>query len=98
MIKGLELLSCGESLRVVGLFRLEKKRLGGSASVYGHLKWGNNEDGAKLFQAVSSDRKRGNGHKQKCIRFCLNMRKHFLTVMVTYHGYRLSKGCESSGT
>lgn len=35
------------------------------------------EDRAKILSVVSSGRIRGNGHKLKCRRFCLNIRKHF---------------------
>jgi len=78
MIQALEHLSHQEKLRELGLFSLEKRRLKGNLiNVCKYLQRGCKGNRARLFSVVPSGRARGNGHKMKHSRFCLNISKHF---------------------
>ena len=80
------------ALQCEALFSLEKRRLRGDlrkASKY--LQGGCQEDGARLFPVVPSDRTRGNKHKLKQRKLQLKMRKNFFPLRVTEPWPRLPR-------
>jgi len=81
------------------LFSLEKRRLRGDLrNAYKYLQGGGQEDGARLFPVVPSDRTRGNGHNLKQRKLQLKMRKNFFPLRVTEPWRRLLRGAVESSS
>jgi len=92
MMRGLEPLSYEVRLRELGLFRLKRRRLRRDLiNAYKYLKGGCQEDGARLFSVVPSNRTRGNGHKLKLRKFQLSVRKNFFPLSVMEHWHMLPR-------
>jgi len=64
---------------------------GGLRNASKYLQSGCQEDRAKLFSVLRSDRTRGNGHKLKHGKFRLNMRKNYFPLRVTEPWHRLPR-------
>ena len=90
MMRCLEHFPYEESLRALGLFCLEERRLRGDlTTVYKCLKHGGQVYRARLILVVPSIRTRANGHKVQHRKFHTKMGKKFFTVRVTEHCNRV---------
>ncbi|KAK4815929.1 hypothetical protein QYF61_010186 [Mycteria americana] len=90
MIRGMEHLSYEDTLRELGLFSLDKRRLWGHfIATFQYLQGVYKKDGDRHFNRVCSDRTSGNGFKLKGGRFRLDSRKKFFTVRVVKHWNRM---------
>ena len=85
-IPGLEHLSCAETLRELGVFSLESRRLQGDLAVaLRYIKGAYKKGAERLF---TSDRRRGKGFKLKEGRFKLHIRNKHFTLRAVTHWHR----------
>jgi len=90
MIRRLEHLSYEDRLRKLGLFSLEKRRLGGDlTAAFRYLKGAYRKDGENIFSRACCNRTRGNGFKLREGRFKLDVRKVFFPMRVVKHWSRM---------
>jgi len=91
-IQGLEHLSYEESLRALGLFSLEKRRLWRDLiAVFQYLKGAYKKAGDKLFSKACCDSTKSNVFKLKEGRFRLDIRQKFFTMRVLKPWKRLPR-------
>ncbi|KAJ7420930.1 hypothetical protein WISP_45804 [Willisornis vidua] len=95
MIKGLEYLSYKERLRELVLFSL-KMRQRGPHNIYKYLNEGCQEDGARLFSGMPSNRTRGKEQKVMHRKFHLNTWNNLFPVQLTRHWNRLPRDAVES--
>ncbi|KAK4818087.1 hypothetical protein QYF61_005664 [Mycteria americana] len=82
----------GESLRELGWFSLEKRRLQGHlTAAFRYIKGAYKKYGERLFAKACSNKTRGNGFKLKKDRFRLDIRMTFSTMRVVRHWNRLPR-------
>lgn len=87
MVKGLDHLSYRNSLRDLGVFNVEKRRLRRDPfNVNKYLVGGSKDNRDRLFSMVPSDRTSVSGHKLKHKKFHLNIRKYFFTMRLLNTG------------
>ena len=92
MIRGLEHFPYEDTLRELGLFSQEERRLQGDLIVaFQYLKGAYRKAGEGHFRRAGSDRTRRNGFKLAEGRFRLDTRKKLFTVGVVRHWNRLPR-------
>ena len=90
--KGLEHLPYEERLRDLGLCRLKKRRLRGELiKTYKYRKGRTQDDGARVFSELFSDRRRSTRHKLEDGMFCLNTKNNLFTVRMAAQWNRLPR-------
>jgi len=90
--RGMEQICCGERLRELRLFNLDKRRLWGDLiAAFQNLKGVYRKDEDNIFSKACCDRTRSNGFKLRECRFRLDIRKKFFALRVVQQWNRLPR-------
>jgi len=92
-MQGLKHLSYEETLRELGLFSLDNRKIWGHLrATFQYLEGACRKEGENIFSRTCCDRTRNNGFKVREGRFRLGIRRKYFMIRVMKHWNRLPRG------